>query len=120
MLRAGARVGETGTWKDMQLPEFPEIGTTVGYPDVVRPTIKRRRFHTWYSHMSSENLEALIRNAMNLSPRLWPYGVSPRGWCSPLVIHHGLAKKFARNATGSISISSITSATRWSTRLRYG
>ena len=96
MLRAAASVGRTGSWRELRLPRFREVGTTVGSLDTIRPTIRRRRLHVVYEHMTVQSLEGLVREALHLPPNLWPYGLLPRGWNQPLVIHHGLAWKFAR------------------------
>jgi hypothetical protein len=96
MLRATARIGRTGTWKKLGLPELKEVGTTVGSADVIRPTIRRRRFHAVYERLTHQSLEGLVRAALALPPNNWAYGVEARGWNCPLVVHHGLASKFAR------------------------
>lgn len=96
MLRAGARIGRKGTWKKLGLPEFREVSTTVGPPGLIQRTIRRRRFHTMYENRNHQSLEGLVREALSLPRNNWSYGLTVRGWNCPLVIHHGLAWKFAR------------------------
>jgi hypothetical protein len=96
MLHGRTQIGAVGSWKKLGLPRFDEIGDTVGPSYAVFPTVKRRRFQQMFQNMSGGNLETLIRNAMGLPANLWPYGLRPEAWGAPIVIHHGLAVKFAR------------------------
>ncbi len=95
MLRAGIRIGQLGTWKKLGLPAFREIGFTVGSAELIRRTIRRRRLHVKYDHLSHQGLEGLVRDSLGISHNDWPRGVVACGWSCPVVVHHGLAWKFA-------------------------
>lgn len=95
MLLARERIGRTGDWRKLSLPRFHRIGRTIG-PAVVVPTVRRRRVHETFERMSEANLEGLVRGYLGLSATLWPRAVHAAVWPHPIVIHHGLAHKFAR------------------------
>ncbi len=95
MLLARERVWRTGDWRSLGLPRFHRIGRTVG-AEVVVSTVRRRRVHEKFEAMSEANLEGLIRRYMGFSATLWPRAVHTALWPHPIIIHPGLAHKFAR------------------------
>jgi hypothetical protein len=95
MLLARERIGSSGDWRSLGLPRFHRIGRTVG-PAVIVPTLRRRRVHETFERLSDANLEGLIRRYMGLPATLWPRAVHTAVWPHPIIIHPGLAQKFAR------------------------
>ncbi len=48
------------------------------------------------SNLSVTNLEGIIRRYMGLGSSLWPLSVASPAWPRPIILHHGLALKFAK------------------------
>lgn len=95
-LRARRSLGRVGDWRSLLLPRFHRIGRTIGAAFNIAPTIRRRRFGETIANLSEGNLEGLIRRYMGLGVLLWPRSIVPRAWPRPIIVHHGLARKFAQ------------------------
>lgn len=96
MLRGRARIGRSGTWRELGLPRFDRIGRTIGHPDNIFKTVKSRRFHDSFDTMSEPNLAGRIRTLIGLPTNSWPDALFFPTWKHPIIVHHGLPIKFAR------------------------
>jgi hypothetical protein len=94
-LRARERIGHTGNWRSLQLPRFHRLGRTIGDDALILRTIRNRRLREKIENLTLANLEGLIRKHMGLPSSLWPRSIPSPGWHHPIIVHHGLALKFA-------------------------